>query len=213
MTGSDAALALAARQADPRYQRLMEATRVAAREGYDAVSMRELADKCRLSMTTIYTFCRSKDQLIAEAHLENMEGFRRRLTAMPPKGATTEERVLNVMRSFTKALDVDDALSRTLMRAMYSIDPEVAGPRSSVGTVFAAVIDAAVGDDELANRDAIIATLGHVIDSVILGWLTRRHDTAWVRRELSVGVKALFAAQPSRTPPRRRTTPAPRRRS
>jgi AcrR family transcriptional regulator len=201
MQATDSVLALATRQSDPRYQRLMEATRVAALEGYEAVSMRKLADECRLSMTTIYQFCRSKDQLIAEAHLENMEGFRRRLVARPPRGATAEERVLSVMRSFAKALDVDEALSRTLMRAMYSLDPDVSGPRSSVGATYAAVISTALGDEPLAHRDAVITTLGHVIDSVILGWLTRRHDTTWARRELEVAVVALLGQQ-TRSPRR-----------
>jgi AcrR family transcriptional regulator len=44
------------RRLDPRYQRFMEATRAAARNGYDPVSMRELAETCRMSMTTIYQF-------------------------------------------------------------------------------------------------------------------------------------------------------------
>lgn len=192
---------LAARRRDPRYQRLMEATRVAAREGYDAVSMRDLADKCRLSMTTIYQFCRSKDQLIAEAHLENMEGFRERLATRPPRGATAEERVLHVMRSFTKALDVDEALSRTLMRAMYSLDPDVRGPRASVGATYAAVISAAIGDDEVGDRDAVTTTLGHVIDSVILGWLARRHDVVRARRDLEIAVHALLGGRTSTTAP------------
>ena len=46
------------------------------------------------------------------------------------------------------------------------------------------MLDTAIGDDEIENRDAVITTLGHVIDSVILGWLARGHDTKWVRREL-----------------------------
>ena len=174
----------------------MEATRAAARQGYDAVSMRELAETCRMSMTTIYQFCRSKDRLIAEAHLENMEGFRRRLSARPPRGATAEERVLGVMRSFAKALVVDDVLSRTLMRAMYSLDPEVGEARTSVGEAYRTMIDSAIGDDPLEglpSRDAIIGTLGHVIDSVILNWLTGRHDAEWVRTELDAAVHALLA--------------------
>ena len=73
----------AARRADPRYQRLMEATRAAARNGYDAVSMRDLAETCRMSMTTIYQFCRSKDQLIAEAHIDNLDAVRDQLMARP----------------------------------------------------------------------------------------------------------------------------------
>jgi AcrR family transcriptional regulator len=191
---------LAARRADPRYERLMKATRAAARKGYDAVSMRELAETCRMSMTTIYQFCRSKDHLIAEAHLSNMEAFRGRISARPPRGATAEARVLSVMRSFAKALD-DEPLSRTLMRAMYSLDPEVVPAQASVNNVYTTMLDAAIGDDVVENRDAVIITLGHVVDSVILGWLARGHDTTWVRRELDAAVHVLFSS----TAPTRRT--------
>jgi len=191
MTLVDTDDALAARRADPRYQRLMKATRAAARKGYDAVSMRDLAVTCRLSMTTIYQFCRSKDHLIAEAHLSNMEDFRARISARPPRGATAEERVLSVMRSFAKALE-DEPLSRTLMRAMYSLDPEVSPAFESVGGEYTSMLDATIGDEAIENRDAVIITLGHVIDSVILGWLTRGHDTKWVRGELEAAVHALF---------------------
>ena len=183
---------IVARRADPRYQRLMKATRAAARQGYDAVSMRELAETCRLSMTTIYQFCRSKDHLIAEAHLSNMEAFRARISARPPRGATAEARVLSVMRSFAKALD-DEPLSHTLMRAMYSLDPEVGPAQASVNRVYTSMLDAAIGDDVIEHREAVITTLGHVVDSVILGWLARGHDTTWVRRELEAAVRVLFS--------------------
>jgi len=187
--------ALAARRADPRYQRIMEATRVAARDGYDAVSMRELAETCRVSMTTIYQFCRSKDQLIAEAHVSSLQSWRDRLVARRPRGATAEERVLQVMRSYAKALDQDETLSRTMMRAMYSLDPDASASRASVAGTFAGLLDAAIGDEVIDNRAALIGTLGHVIDSVILGWLTHRHDVAWVRRELETAVHVLFGRE------------------
>jgi AcrR family transcriptional regulator len=195
---------LAARRSDPRYERLMKATRAAARKGYDAVSMRDLAETCRLSMTTIYQFCRSKDHLIAEAHLSNMEAFRTRISARPPRGATAEARVSSVMRSFAKALD-DEPLSRTLMRAMYSLDPEVGPAQASVNSVYTSMLDAAIGDDVIENRGAVITTLGHVVDSVILGWLARGHDTTWVRRELEAAVRALFSGTATA---RRRSTRA-----
>ena len=51
------------RRADPRYQRLMAATREAAGRGYDEVSMRALAKATRMSLTTIYQYCSSKDHL------------------------------------------------------------------------------------------------------------------------------------------------------
>src|SRR5688500_13982276 len=89
---------LEARRSDPRYQRLMEATREAARRGYDAVSMRELANATRMSLTTVYQFCSSKDHLIAEAHVERMLELRDRVVVRPPRGRSAEERVRKVMR-------------------------------------------------------------------------------------------------------------------
>lgn len=171
----------------------MDATRAAARNGYDAVSMRELAETCRLSMTTIYQFCRSKDQLIAEAHLEDFEAFRQRNATRPPAGATAEARVRQVMRAFAKALAVDETLARTLMRAMYSLDPAVTTPRELVGDAYRSMIDVAIGDERIERRDEVIGTLGHVIDSVIIGWLAGRHDITWVRAELDDAVGALLA--------------------
>jgi AcrR family transcriptional regulator len=171
----------------------MEATRAAARNGYDSVSMRELAETCRISMTTIYQFCRSKDQLIAEAHLATMEGFRSRLAATPPRGATAEQRLLIVVRSFAKALVVDEQVSRTLMRAVYSVDPAVIPTRAALGATTSTMFDAAIGDTDMEeDRSAVVATLGHVIDSVIFNWLTRSQDATWVRTELEMAVRALF---------------------
>jgi AcrR family transcriptional regulator len=184
--------ALAARRADPRYQRLMEATRAAARNGYDAVSMRELAETCRLSMTTIYQFCGSKDQLIAEAHASNMEQWRQRLAARPPRGATAEARVMQVMSSYVRALSAEGPLTRTLMRAMYSPDPRVASTRAGMTSTFAGLIDLAIGDVDVSDRPAIISTLGHVVDSVVLNWLSGRYDANWAKAELEATVHVLL---------------------
>lgn len=183
--------------ADPRYQRLLAATREAARNGYDAVSMRELAETCRLSMTTIYQFCRSKDRLIAEAHLDAMRDLRDHFAHRPPSGATAHARVSTVLRAYARALDADEQQLRTLLRAMYSSDPEVTDTRASVGAAYRTLLDAAIGDEPLAARDAVITTLGHVIDSVILGWLARAHDATWVAGELQQAVDLLVPPRTS----------------
>src|SRR5450432_507952 len=74
------------RLADPRYRRLIEATRDLAAQGYDAVSMREPANVTHMSLTTIYQLGGSKDQLIAEAHADRMVKFREQLSRRPPTG-------------------------------------------------------------------------------------------------------------------------------
>jgi AcrR family transcriptional regulator len=184
--------AIEAKRADPRYQRLMEATRLAARDGYEAVSMRELAESCRLSMKTIYKFCRSKDQLIAEAHLDGMLDFRSRVAAHPPAGATTQERVQSVVVAFANALEVDELRSRAMLRALYALDVEAGELRAGVSESFATIIDAAIGAARVGDRRAVINSLAHVMDSVIRIWLARREDGAWVRRELEAAVRVLL---------------------
>lgn len=187
-------LPLVVKREDPRYQRLMAATREAAGSGYDNVSMRELAESCHISLRTIYRrFCASKDQLIAEAHLDGLDAFRRRLAERPPTGGSAAERVIGVMRVFTNALESDETRSRTMLRAMYSPDAGGGGPRSFVGGAFSGIVEAALaGDVDESRRDAVISTLAHVLNSAILGWLNGGQDVAWVDQQVASTVLLLF---------------------
>jgi AcrR family transcriptional regulator len=187
-------LPLVVKREDPRYQRLMAATREAAAAGYDNVSMRELAESCRISLRTIYRrFCASKDQLIAEAHLDGLDAFRRRLAERPPASGSAADRVIRVMRAFTNALESDETRSRTMLRAMYSPDAGGGGARSLVGGAFSGIVEAALaGDVDESRREAVIATLAHVLNSAILGWLNGGQDVAWVNQQVEGTVRLLF---------------------
>jgi TetR/AcrR family transcriptional regulator, cholesterol catabolism regulator len=179
---------LAERRSDPRYQRLMAVTRQAARNGYEAVSMREIAREAQMSMTTVYQFCGSKDHLIAEAHLEWMEGFRERLLRRPPRGRTAAARVRTYIRQITDAWDNQPVLTLALQRAIYSVDPGVREVRALVGGSYRSIMDTAIGDEEIADRDIAIEMLGHVIDSVIYGWVCGSYDASEGRRILDRAV-------------------------
>jgi AcrR family transcriptional regulator len=203
---------LEARRRDPRYQRLMAVTRETARGGYDAVSMRDLAEKAHVSLTTVYSFCSSKDHLIAEAHLEVMEEFRTALAKGRRRGGTAEQRVRRVIRGMTNALERDEPLTRTLMRAMYSLDPGVSEVSRSVAGGFTAMVDDAIGADEVPDREAVIETLGRVIDSAIYGWLARGDEVTQVRATLEQAVHVLLGARravPSRVARRQGTVARP----
>lgn len=184
--------ALAARRADPRYQRLMAATRQAARQGYDAVSMRDLARQAQISMTTVYQFCGSKDHLIAEAHLEWMEDFRARMLAHPPTGRRAVARVQTYIRQITDAWENQPVLTMTLQRAIYAVDPGSREVRAATGDSYRAIMDTAIGDQVVADREMIIEILGHVIDSVTYGWVCGTYDAAEGREILERTVRTLL---------------------
>lgn len=193
-------LPIAVKREDPRYQRLMAATREAAAAGYENVSMRELAERCHISLRTIYRcFCRSKDQLIAEAHLDGLDAFRDRLKQHPPDADSATDRVILVMRAFTNALESDETRSRTMLRALYSPDAGGGGPRSLVGGAFSGIVEAALaGDIDETRRDAVISTLAHVLNSAILGWLNGGQDVAWVNQQVESTVRLLLDPVASR---------------
>ena len=181
-----------ARRDDPRYARLIATTREAARAGYDAVSMRDIAAAARVSLTTVYQLFESKDQLIAEAHADRMEGFRAQLSRRPPRGRTAAARVRAVVRGMVNALERDDVRTRTLMRALYSLEPSVDSSRLSVRDTYVAMIDAAIGDEAIEPRAAVIDTLGHVVNSAMLQWLRGDLDAPNVGRVLDQAVSVLL---------------------
>ena len=184
------------RRADPRYGRLIEATRDLTAQGYDAVSMRELANITHMSLTTIYQLGGSKDQLIAEAHADRMMKFRQQLSRRPPTGATAEVRVNKVLRGFVGALDRDRVRTLAMMRALYALPSDVTDSRISVRATYTSIIDAAVGDEDVPDRPQVIDTLGHVMNSAILEWMNGARDAAAVQEILDDAVHVLFRQVP-----------------
>ncbi len=179
-------------RSDPRFHRLLEATRRAARDGYDAVSMRDLARDAKMSLNTVYKFCSSKDQLIAEAHAELMEDFRVALSVHPPRGRTAEKRVKVVLHGIAGALDRDEVRTRALMRSIYSGGEGVAVARQAASGSYEQMVDAAIGNEDIADRAAVIATLGHVINSGILNWLNNGWAAAKVASDLDDAARLLL---------------------
>ncbi len=185
------------RRVDPRYERLLGATRELAAQGYEAVSMRELARLTRMSLTSIYQLGGSKDQLIAEAHAEGMAKLREELHRRPPRGGTAAARVRTVLRRYVNTLDRDPVRTLTAMRAFYALTPDVLDSRASVHRTYVDLIDEAIGDADIPERLLVIETLGHVMNSAIVQWMNDdAHDAAEVWRVLDQAVRVLFPIVP-----------------
>ncbi len=136
--------------------------------------MRDLARETKMSLNTVYKFCGSKDQLIAEAHAE--------------------------LRGIAGALERDDVTTRTLMRSIYSGGTGVAVARQAVTGSYHSMIDAAIGSEAIADRDAVIETLGHVINSVVINWLNNGWDAARVSSVLADAARVLVGPRASGPP-------------
>lgn len=180
------------RRDDERYQRLMAATRRAARAGYDSVSMRDLAQATRMSMTTIYQYCSSKDHLIAEAHFEWMERVSTSLPSHPPRGRSAQSRLLRYVGDVTTAWEENEVLMRTLQRALYSLEAGVSEVRASLHGTFTVIMDVMIGNEEIPHRASAIEIIGHVLDSVTYRWIAGTIDAAEARLILQRTVRTVI---------------------
>ena len=100
--------------------------------------------------------------------------------------------MLRVIRGYVRALEGDDQLTRTLMRAMYAPGAHAAESTAAVTSTYNSLVDLAIGDADVPDREQVIATLGHVIDSVVINWMSGRHDAAWAKGELEAAVHVLL---------------------
>ena len=94
-----AAISSLSRSQEARRQRVIEAAiELATEGGYDAVQMREVAAAAGVALGTIYRYFSSKDHLLAEAQVEWLLDLDRRVSRRPPRGDTTADRVIDVLR-------------------------------------------------------------------------------------------------------------------
>lgn len=79
---------LARNQADRR-RRVVDATlKLAAEGGFDAVQMRDVASAAGVALGTVYRYFDSKERLLLEANVEQLEALDARLAARPATGVT-----------------------------------------------------------------------------------------------------------------------------
>ena len=82
-----------------RRDRVLEVAQELAREGgYDAVVMRDVAERSGVALGTLYRYFASKDHLLAEVLVGWGGDLDIRLAGAPPPGATPLERVVDVLR-------------------------------------------------------------------------------------------------------------------
>src|SRR3954454_16754396 len=95
-----------ARNQAVRRKRVIEAAvALAADGGYEAVQMRDVADRAGVALGTLYRYFPSKDQLLVAALGEWATTLEQRLKQKPPPGDTPAARVIDVLQRASRALE------------------------------------------------------------------------------------------------------------
>jgi AcrR family transcriptional regulator len=177
-----------------RRQRVVEAAlELGAQGGYDAVQMRDVATTANVALGTIYRYFSSKDHLLAEALVEWAADLGRKVNQRPPSGSTLADRVVNVLRRATKAMEREPELSSAVVTALTSSDPQAARCQREVGMVMGEIMARAFPEDfDARQRDDIVRVLGHVWLSSLVGWVNRWFGINQAGDELEIAAHLLL---------------------
>jgi len=174
-------------QAARRERVLRAALDLGSTGGYDAVQMRDVATSAGVALGTIYRYFSSKDHLLAAAMVEWTLDLERRVGQRPPKGDTTTERVSDVLRRATRAMEKEPKLSEAVVTALLSPDRGAAACQEDVSASMNRIMSMALGDDfDPEFKLNATRTLGHVWFSALIGWVNGWSGMEKVADELEV---------------------------
>lgn len=186
---------LSASQADRRRRVVAAAVELASAGGYEVVQMRDVAARAEVALGTIYRYFESKDQMLAAALVDWTCELERRLERRPPSGATAEERVVEVIRRASGAIERNEMLSSALVTAVASPDPGIGRYQGEVHEILIRIFDRALAALEPPNRDAVVRILCNVWFAALIGWVHGWRAVASVGEELEFAGRFLLSGR------------------
>jgi AcrR family transcriptional regulator len=172
-------------QAARRERVIRAALELAAEGGYDAVQMRDVASRGEVALGTIYRYFPSKDALLLSVMVQWLGDLEQRVTRHPPTGATTVDRIMDVLGRAVRSMDREPRLTRAVIAAMTAGDPASVDAIGDVTQAMARIMEAAFPDDvDPALEAAAAKVLGHVWWSATISWANGMGDGDWVVAEL-----------------------------
>ena len=163
------------------------AVALAEKGGFEAVRLRDVAAKAGVALGTLYSHFRSKDDLLVAALASEAAGLAARMARRPPKGPTELERVTAYFSAATRTLCRKPKLTRAVLRAASSDEPELAGKiRAFHGASGDLLIRALRGDPNATLAGAspreqrICEVLQQVWFAALIGWMSGLHKQSEV---------------------------------
>jgi TetR/AcrR family transcriptional regulator, cholesterol catabolism regulator len=177
-----------------RRKRILDATlALASKGGYDAVQMREVAERADVALGTLYRYFPSKIHLLVGALTVELERMQEKLDRKPIPGDTPADRMLYVLSRATRTMQRDPMLAEAMTRAFMFADPSAAAEVNSVARLMEGMLTAAMHDGEpTADERAIARIIGDVWLSNLVAWVTRRASADDVQAHLELAARLLL---------------------
>jgi AcrR family transcriptional regulator len=191
-----------------RMRRIVDAAvELAERGGFDAVRLRDVADRSEVALGTLYKYFRSKEDILLFALNEEVARLEHVMVARPITSGTARTRVAEFFRRGTRALVRRPPFARALIRAMATGDADtvvkIAALQLRISRVVAAALRGEAPDVEApldrsagSERELAIAqTLMHVWFSALVGWSSGLHPERTVNEQVRTAAALLLGAE------------------
>jgi len=144
------------------------ATALADAGGYDAVVMKEVAERSGVALATLYRWFASKDQLLAEVLLRWGGELSTRLRPHPPATGDAAARLGTVFLSVMETAASRPRLAAAVVAAVLAVEPGVIEAQTDFHAMVVEWIDLGIGADEIADRDDVVGVLELVAFAMII---------------------------------------------
>jgi len=184
---------LTVRQAERRRRILRASTALAARGGYEAVQMREVADGAEVALGTLYRYFPSKVHLLVAVMQEQLQQLHEQVRRHPPVGADPATRVAETLTHAFHALQREPRLAEAMVRALSFADRSVSAEVDEVSGLTAAIVleAAALPAPPTPDQQAALRVIGHTWHATLLAWLSGRISLQEVRADLHTAARLL----------------------
>lgn len=185
-----------------RRQRVLDAAiALGAEGGYDAVQMRAVAGRAEVALGTIYRYFSSKDHLLAATMVDWSADLEERIRRRPPESEEVADRVVDVVRRATRAMEATPSLAAAAVTAISAHDPAAASCEREITETIRRVLALPMDDLDPDRRDRVVRVLSHVWNSTLLRWVNGvdhpEGDVTGIRAELEDTARLLLEDAPT----------------
>ena len=177
-----------------RRKRILDATlALASKGGYDAVQMREVAERADVALGTLYRYFPSKIHLLVSGLIREFERTKEKLDRRPIPGETPADRIIYVLTKVTKTMQREPLLTEAITRAFMFADPSAATEVNNVAALMEQMLTDAMHDGApTPDERAIARVIGDVWLSNLVAWVTRRASANDVSKQLELATRLLL---------------------
>lgn len=179
-------------QSDRRDRVVAAATELADAGGYDAVIMKAVADRSGVALATIYRWFASKDHLLTEVLLVWGATLSQSLTDDPPREGDAADRVAAALGRVIDVAGSRPRLAAAVVEAVLSVERGPLDAQGDFHRLMTSWIDAALGPDDVPEREAVTEVLEHVCFSTIIAFASARQDAGDAKGQLASAARLLL---------------------